>query len=46
MVRNLESSPSSPLSEDEAFIAARESVPAQRVMFAFAADELVAPLLE
>lgn len=46
MVRNLESPPSSPLAEDEAFVAAREAAPAQRVMFAFARSELVDPLLE
>ena len=46
MVRNLESPPSNSLAEDEDFIAARESVPAQRVMFVFATDELVDPLLD
>ena len=46
MVRNLESPPSNSLAEDETFIAARESASAQRVMFAFARDELVDPLFE
>ena len=46
MVRNLKSPPSNSLAEDEAFIAARESAPAQRVMFTFARAELVDPLVE
>ncbi len=36
MVRNLESPPARPLAGDEVFIAARQSVPRERVMFAFA----------
>ena len=46
MVRSMESPPPSSLTNDRDFMAARESLPAQRVMFAFAqTEELLESLL-